>query len=124
MIRFAAALAALAAACCAPAESRRPGIAQHTGCGLTVSFGSYAMGIDGAAYAEVRRLLTDGAVRSIEERRWGREGEVDLCVKTRSARDATRLFKAIRASLPERPRGPVSLRSAAGLRFDARPPRR
>jgi hypothetical protein len=79
-------------------------------CPLTVSFGSYAMGIDGASYARVTRLLSrDRHVKRIEQFRWGREGEVTLCARTRSKADARRLFARVRALVPPNPRGPVTV---------------
>lgn len=94
-------------------------------CPLIVGFGSYAMGIDGAAYASVDRLLrADRGVRAVTRHPWGREGEVTLCARTRSRADAQRLFTAIRARLPARPRGPISLELLGGRRYTTPPPRR
>jgi hypothetical protein len=79
-------------------------------CPLTISFGSYAMGIDGRTLERVTALLThDRGVKAIEQHRWGREGEVTLCARTRSEADARRLFQAVRARLPRKPRGPVTV---------------
>ncbi|HEX6376236.1 MAG TPA: hypothetical protein VFZ91_11010 [Allosphingosinicella sp.] len=100
-----------------PSPSARP-------CDLTVSFGSYAMGIDRPALAAVRAILADRVVRSIEERHQGREGELVLCARTRRPADAERLFHRIRSALPTAPRGPIRVHSASGLRFDAPPQRR
>ena len=91
-------------------------------CDLAVSFGSYAMGIDMAALAAVRRILADRRVRSVEDIRHGREGETCVCARTRRPAEARRLFNRIRTVLPAAPRGPITMRTASGLRFDA-PPR-
>ena len=109
-------------AVCARAEaaSSPPAAPQ---CDLTVSFGSYAMGIDAPALAAVRRILADRTVRSVEDIHRGLEGEVSLCARTRRPADADRLFHRIRLQLPVAPRGPIAVRTAAGLRFHA-PPRR
>jgi len=93
------------------------------GCDLTVSFGSYAMGIDGRALAAVRKILGDRAVTSVEEIGRGPEGEIALCARTGRPADAKRLFNRIRAVLPAAPRGPIAVRTDSGLSFDA-PPRR
>ena len=78
------------------------------------------MGIDRPAYRAVQALLrSDRGVSDVAEHRWGREGEVTLCARTRSRADAERLFGAIRPLIPARPRGPVSLRARGGLRFDS-----
>ena len=106
----------LIAGACAQAASPDPAAPK---CDLTVSFGSYAMGIDGPALAAVRRILGDRAVRSVEDVARGREGETYLCARTRSPADATRLFNRIRAILPAAPRGPIAVRTASGLSFHA-----
>ena len=110
----------LAAGACAHAASPAP---TAPGCDLTVSFGSYAMGIDRPALARVRRILAHRDVRSVEDIQAGREGEIALCVRTRTAAAAGRLFNRIRAVLPANPRGPISARTASGLRLHV-PPRR
>jgi hypothetical protein len=111
----------LAAGACAQAASPAPPPAPK--CDLTISFGSYAMGIDQGALAAVRRILADRAVRSVLDTQRGPEGEIHLCTRTRRPADAARLFNRIRAVLPAAPRGPIAVRTASGLRFDA-PPRR
>ena len=79
-------------------------------CPLTVAFTSYGAGIDGAARASIERLLgRDRGVRSVSRHPWGREGEITLCVRTRSNGDAGRLSRQIRAMIPARPRGPVNI---------------
>jgi hypothetical protein len=107
-------IAAFAACGCAYAGTRSAPIIPVTeaprDCPLAVSFGSYAMGIDRPTFEKVSALLAhDRGVRSIEQHRWGREGEVTLCARTRGRADARRLFGAIRAWLPKQPRGPVTL---------------
>ena len=93
-----------------------------TDCPLTIVFGSYAMGIDQPARARIEGLLaSDHGVTGFQAHRWGREGEVTLCVRTRAAADATRLFARARALIPPRPRGPVSLRTASGLNYETPP---
>jgi hypothetical protein len=74
------------------------------------------------ALERVRQLLADRGVRKVEEQGWGREGEVTLCARTRSAADAERLFESVTNALPKAPHGPIHVRTASGLRFDA-PPR-
>lgn len=101
----------------APAEA-------SAGCDLTIGFGSYAMGIDGQALAAVEaRLAADRAVTGVERQGWGREGEVTLCVATRTSADAERLHRDILATLPADPRGPISVATATGLSAHV-PPRR
>jgi hypothetical protein len=94
-------------------------------CPLTIGFASYGAGIDGSSVQAVDRLLgRDRAVRAVTRHTWGREGEVTLCVRPRNIADAGRLFRSIRALLPARPRGPISLSTRSGLRYETPPPRR
>jgi len=87
---------------------------------VNVQFGSYAMGIDRAALERVRTLLArDRGVLGVEMRRWGREGETTLCVQLRRAGDERRMFTRVKAVLPARPRGPITLEARGGLRFEA-----
>jgi hypothetical protein len=86
-------------------------------CGLTVRFGSYAMGIDTGSAQQVEALLrADRAVRGVERRPWGKEGEVDLCAQVAPA-DACRLASQIRTLLPPRPRGPITVLLADGTQY-------
>lgn len=83
------------------------------------------MGIDGETRERVEALLlADRAVTGFEPRRWGREGEVTFCVRTRSAADAARLFRSIRPIIPPQPRGPISMRTSGGLSYQTTLPRR
>ncbi|MES2444932.1 MAG: hypothetical protein V4574_19075 [Pseudomonadota bacterium] len=118
-------LTAFAAGGCARADAQTrpapivPVAEAPRDCPLVVSFGSYAMGIDGSAFAKVSALLArDRGVRTIEQHRWGREGEVTLCARTRGKADARRLYRAVRAVLPAKPRGPVTV-EAGQARFTA-----
>lgn len=89
-------------------------------CAVNVQFGSYAMGIDRGALNRVTALLAkDRGVRAVGEQRWGREGEVTLCVRVRKASDMRRLFTRVRSVLPRDPRGPVTLTTRSGLRYQA-----
>ena len=79
-------------------------------CPLTVGFSSYGAGIDRPARANIEQLLrNDRGVRAVTTHPWGREGEVTLCVRTRTSGDAIRLSRRIRALIPARPRGPIQV---------------
>lgn len=94
-------LAALAA--CAAAPAPIPDVAaQPADCSLTVRFGSYAMGIDREAATRIEALLAAERGSAVTRHGWGREGEYDLCVKTRSQAEAETLLARIRAH-PRRP---------------------
>lgn len=89
-------------------------------CALTVRFGSYAMGIDGGAAQAIERLLrADRAVARVERKPWGREGEFDLCAMVANPRATERLFNRVRALLPAKPRGPITVSTADGRSFSA-----
>ncbi len=118
-------IAAFAVGGCAYAGTRPvviiPVTREPGDCPLAISFGSYAMGIDRTAFDAVSALLSrDRGVKGIEQYRWGREGEVTLCARTRSRADARRLFGAVRLRLPPKPRGPVTV-SMGRLSFTAPP---
>lgn len=116
------ALTASAATACALPDAAQASAEASEECAVAVRFGSYAVGIDGKAAAEVDRILAGHRdVRSVERIGAGREGEYALCIKTRSAAGAARLFDEIRAVLPARPRGPIALE--AGERRYAAPAR-
>lgn len=119
---FAATFAALLTVGSAHAGTRTVPITPVTeaprNCPLTIAFGSYAMGIDGKTFDAVTGLLTrDRGVKAVEQHRWGREGEVTLCARTRGGADARRLFARVRAIFPRAPRGPLTVSTAGGLRF-------
>lgn len=117
-LRPAILLAALApAASCAAAPSESDAAAGD--CALTVSFGSYAMGIDRGALARVEALVAEADGARVERSPWGREGEVSLCVRTGTPEQAAELFDRISDALPADPRGPISVTTAAGRRFEA-----
>lgn len=93
-------------------------------CPLTITFASHGTGIDGPARERVQSLLlTDRRVAAFETRRWGREGEVTLCVRTRASADAALLFNQIRGMIPPQPRGPISLSTQSGLNYQTASPR-
>lgn len=94
-------------------------------CPLTVSFGSYAMGIDSRTFdATIRLLSRDRAVMRIEQRNWGREGERTLCAVTRKPADARRLFARVKALFPRKPRGPLTVTLAGGREYHSPQSRR
>jgi hypothetical protein len=104
---FAAAVALLTASAGeARAPLRGPEIVPD--CTLTVAFSSYGAGIDNGARVRIEQLVrADRGVRAFSPHPWGREGEVNLCVLTRTNADAVRLSRRIRALIPAHPRGPI-----------------
>lgn len=94
-------------------------------CSLTVSFGSYAMGIDQPTLQRTQRLLKrDRLVRNVTSHRWGREGEVTLCAMIRRSSDTPRVFQRVKSSLPRDPRGPITIEARGGLTYTASRPMR
>lgn len=92
----------LTAACQPLPETPMPGDA--TRCDVTVSFGSVCCGIDQPTRARITEYVAaDRRVAGTSERRWGREGEIDLCIATRSDPDG--LARDLTAMVPSRPEG-------------------
>lgn len=99
----------------APLNTQRP-----DDCPLVVDFASYGTGINRPVLQVVEKILTrDRAVTSITRYPWGREGEITLCVRTRTSRAATRLFHQLKPRLPRRHTPPISMVTRNGLRFRA-----
>jgi hypothetical protein len=98
---------------------------ERPACPLVITFASYGAGIDNPTRERVQALLvSDRRVAGFETSRWGREGEVTLCVRTRAPADAASLFNRVRGMLPPRPRGPISLSTRAGLTYSSPAPLR
>lgn len=120
MMRLALGALALAfsAAACAPtpAPARTEGtVMPQIDCDVTASFGSFAMGIDRRAAAAIEALVrADPSVTQVTRSPYGIEGEYRLCVGTRSAGDAAKLFERLRQSLREPVRGPVTITGPQG----------
>ncbi len=101
-LTFAALL--LAAACQPMPEPPAPGAPAR--CDVTVSFGSVCCGIDQDTRAKISRYVAaDRRVTGSSERRWGREGEIDLCLAARSDADADTLVRDLTAMVPPRAGG-------------------
>ena len=77
-------------------------------CPLTVAFGSHGPGIDRPTLVRMeQRLAGDRRVGEVSRHRWGREGEVTLCVRPRRYSDLNPLARDLRRLIPSQPRGPV-----------------
>ncbi|MCW3836658.1 hypothetical protein ACFQ1E_12730 [Sphingomonas canadensis] len=115
----AAIAAALLTACTAATPPVKPVPAPDQvpqDCPLTVTFASYAMGIDRETHDAVERLLTGVPY---DRHPWGREGEVTLCVHPRTAAEKDVLLGKIQSLFPSRPRGPLSVSTSEGRAFRA-----
>lgn len=83
---------------------------RQTQCDVTVSFGSFAVGIDRRAAAMVEQLVrADRSVTEVTRSASGIEGEYRLCVRTRSRAEAAQLFERLKQSLAEPVKAPVSI---------------
>jgi hypothetical protein len=103
LIAMTASLTALVG--CAVADPVAPAAEAAAGadCPVLVRFGSYAGGIDApAAEAVAAALQADRRAGDVQLRPWGREGERDLCVATRTAMAAEALAATARGALPAR----------------------
>lgn len=102
MKRLASAMLLLTAACQPMPETPTPG--EPGRCDVTVSFGSVCCGIDQATKARITEYVAaDRRVAGTSERRWGREGEIDLCIAAHS--DVDGLMRDLTAMVPPRPEG-------------------
>jgi len=83
-------------------------------CPLVIAFGSHGAGIDRPTFDRVEAYLAhERTVTGVSRYPWGREGEVSLCVRARGDADLVRIANRVRASIPARPRGPVTVESRA-----------
>lgn len=122
MLRFALFSASLFAAACAappPVDTAAPASeATEAACDLKVNFASIGTGIDSATLEKVDALLSgDTGVSTIDRQRWGKEGEITLCVDTKTSGDANRLFGAVKGLFPASSVKPISVETASGQQF-------
>ena len=76
-------------------------------CDVLVSFTSVCCGVNQPLQTRITDLVTsDARVASTSSHPWGREGEVDLCVRARSPRVADSLTRDISAAIASGGRGP------------------
>ncbi|MBN8553685.1 MAG: hypothetical protein J0L52_12420 [Caulobacterales bacterium] len=115
---------ALVLSACAPVTPIDPAEDGTVVCDITVSFGSYAMGVDHELKTRIQALVAaDGGVDDTEERPWGREGESNLCIQASSPVHADRLFNQIAAMIPETSeRAPTTVTHRDGRSDAAGPP--
>jgi hypothetical protein len=119
LILSAIALATVATA--APAMAQAPGAA---GCSVSVSFGSYAMGIDRAAFDRVERYTKANRrlIQSVKVTPWGREGERTVCIATRSQAARTTVFMDVRDLIKGKAKtGPTTVSTSDGRSWQANP---
>ncbi|RYF88939.1 MAG: hypothetical protein EON95_19600, partial [Caulobacteraceae bacterium] len=116
-----AATAMLAAACATDSGAEPPpSVPGGEGCDVSVSFGSYAMGIDGEAYARVETWLAGhkDLVADVKVTPWGREGERTVCVTTTSPAAIKPVFSGVVKLLPvEGKKAPITALSKTGGHF-------
>ena len=118
MMLRSALLALFLAGCTAPPVEDAAG--PQDGCDLTVEFASIGTGIDRAALEKVDALLaSDKGVAGIVREPWGREGEITLCVDTKSEADTSRLFGQIKPLFPVGKEKPLRVETRAGERYEA-----
>ncbi len=116
ILRSAVLTAALfTAACVAPPA---PAAGASAACDLKVEFASIGTGIDPDVLEKVDALLAgDTGISTIDRKQWGREGEITLCVDTKTDADAARLFGAVKRLFPVSSFMPISVETGAGLQF-------
>ncbi|MDB5470334.1 MAG: hypothetical protein JWR84_1894 [Caulobacter sp.] len=116
-----AATALLAAACATDSGAEpSPSVPGGEGCDVSISFGSYAMGIDGEAYARVETWLAGhkDLVADVKVTPWGREGERTVCVTTTSPEAIRPVFSGVVKLLPTvGKKAPITALSKTGGHF-------
>lgn len=117
--------AALALAIAAPAAAQAPGrpAPAPQACAVSVNFGSYAMGIDQAAYRKTQAYAArNRTIRLVAETPWGREGERTLCFAARTRKAADRAFDDLRTMIRAGARtGPTTVATASGRTWTSQP---
>lgn len=116
-----AATALLAAACATDSGAEPPpSVPGGEGCDVSVSFGSYAMGIDQEAYGRVESWLAANPklVADVKVTPWGREGERTVCVTATSQAAIKPVFTGVVNLLPvEGKKAPITALSKTGGHF-------
>jgi hypothetical protein len=116
-----AATALLAAACATDSGAEPPpSVPGGEGCDVSISFGSYAMGIDSEAYARVETWLAGhkDLVADVKVTPWGREGERTVCVTATSPAAIKPVFSGVVKLLPvEGKKAPITALSRTGGHF-------
>ena len=116
-----AATAVLATACATDSGAEPPpSVPGGEGCDVSISFGSYAMGIDGEAYARVETWLAGhkDLVADVKVTPWGREGERTVCVTTTSPAAIKPVFSGVVKQLPAvGKKAPITALSKTGGHF-------
>ena len=115
----------LSAACVAPPPGATPAEAPTSigpipsgSCEVKVDFASIGTGIDSATLEKVDAVLSgDKGVSTVDRQRWGKEGEITLCIDTLTGGDADRLFSAIKSVFPASSQKPISVETAAGQHY-------
>ena len=125
MIRLAPlAFAGLLAACATDSGAEPPpSVPGGEGCDVSVSFGSYAMGIDQEAYGRVDAWLKANPklVADVKVTPWGREGERTLCVTTTGPSSIKPVFAGVVKLLPvDGKKAPITALSRTGGHFHTR----
>jgi hypothetical protein len=91
--------------------------AESEACSVSVRFGSYAMGIDSAAFDRVEHYATRNRrlVAGVRVTPWGREGERTVCIVTRSKSATSRVYADVTSLIRGRAeRGPTEVSTADG----------
>lgn len=92
-------------------------------CEVKVDFASIGTGIDHATLEKVDAIVSgDKGVSTIDRQRWGKEGEITLCIDTFTGGDADRLFGAIKSVFPASSQKPISVETASGQQFQVPTP--
>lgn len=99
-----------------------PPIDNH--CSLTIRYASYSSGPDRKTFEAVNELIADNPkIVSESKSHWGREGEFDQCLVTKSKSDTQELFERIKTLIPAYSKQPTQVFTNTGHNFSSQWPR-
>jgi hypothetical protein len=100
------------------------GAAAVKDCDVTVTYGSYCCGTNGALARKVEaEVKASPHISRAAMHAWGLEGESTLCLKTDSPAETLRLFWTIRGWIPETSKQNWSEVQAMGLSYQTKWPK-
>ena len=93
-------------------------------CDITVRLGSACCGRDWKTEKAINAFIAnEPKIVDKTETPWGREGEIDLCLKTKSNSDTQEMFDHIKALIPSYSEYPTQIFSNRGAHFSSQWPK-
>ncbi|MFZ3034059.1 MAG: hypothetical protein WA138_08605 [Parvibaculum sp.] len=93
-------------------------------CAITVRFGSACCGRDGKTEKAINTFIAnEPKILGKTAIPWGREGEIDLCLKIKSNSDTQEIFDHIKSLIPPVSKYPTQIFSNGGAHFSSQWPK-